>query len=148
MYRTRENVNLISNAVIWQIWSSLVDVSKITAGTGVVGYDLNGNIHELLRAGKHNDGTYKMTDALIYSYNGNQIQSVQDAGGALVYDGSFDFKPSGSKRRTSSMPTRSKRDGAEMIRLSDNRSTHDFRNPIIKWETAKWGEIPDDFGRK
>ena len=31
MYRTRENVNLISNAVIWQIWSSLVDVSKITA---------------------------------------------------------------------------------------------------------------------
>ena len=62
----------------------------------VVGYDLNGNIHELLRAGKHNDGTYKMTDALIYSYNGNQIHSIQDAGGALVYDGSFDFKPSGS----------------------------------------------------
>ena len=26
--------------------------------------------------------------------------------------------------------------------------THDFRNPIIKWETAKWGEIPADFGRK
>ena len=62
----------------------------------MVGYDLNGNIHELLRAGKHNDGTYKMTDALIYSYNGNQIHSIQDAGGALVYDGSFDFKPSGS----------------------------------------------------
>ncbi|MBO5603155.1 MAG: RHS repeat-associated core domain-containing protein [Prevotella sp.] len=60
------------------------------------GYDLNGNISELVRAGKHNDGTYKMTDALIYSYNGNQIHSIQDAGGALVYDGSFDFKPSGS----------------------------------------------------
>ncbi len=26
--------------------------------------------------------------------------------------------------------------------------THDFRNPIIKWETDKWGEIPADFGRK
>lgn len=23
-----------------------------------------------------------------------------------------------------------------------------FRNPIIKWETDKWGEIPADFGRK
>lgn len=23
-----------------------------------------------------------------------------------------------------------------------------FRNPIIKWETSKWGEIPADFGRK
>ena len=26
--------------------------------------------------------------------------------------------------------------------------THDFRNPIVKWETAKWGEVPADFGRK
>lgn len=27
-------------------------------------------------------------------------------------------------------------------------ATHDFRNPIVKWETARWGEIPADFGRK
>ncbi len=26
--------------------------------------------------------------------------------------------------------------------------THDYRNKIIKWETAAWGEIPADFGRK
>ena len=26
--------------------------------------------------------------------------------------------------------------------------THDYRNPIVKWETAKWGEVPADFGRK
>ena len=26
--------------------------------------------------------------------------------------------------------------------------THDYRNPIIKWETSKWGEVPADFGRK
>ena len=26
--------------------------------------------------------------------------------------------------------------------------THDYRNPIVKWETAQWGEIPADFGRK
>ena len=26
--------------------------------------------------------------------------------------------------------------------------THNYRNPIIKWETAKWGEVPADFGRK
>ena len=23
-----------------------------------------------------------------------------------------------------------------------------YANPIIKWETKKWGEIPADFGRK
>jgi ribonuclease HI len=26
--------------------------------------------------------------------------------------------------------------------------THDFKNPIIKWDTQKWGEVPADFGRK
>ena len=26
--------------------------------------------------------------------------------------------------------------------------THDYHNPIIKWETSQWGEIPADFGRK
>jgi ribonuclease HI len=23
-----------------------------------------------------------------------------------------------------------------------------YTNPILKWETKKWGEIPADFGRK
>ncbi len=27
-------------------------------------------------------------------------------------------------------------------------NTHSWRNPIIKWETQKWGEVPADFGRK
>ena len=27
-------------------------------------------------------------------------------------------------------------------------ATHTFKNPIIKWETKEWGEIPADFGRK
>ena len=26
--------------------------------------------------------------------------------------------------------------------------THEVRNPIIKWDTEHWGEIPADFGRK
>lgn len=25
---------------------------------------------------------------------------------------------------------------------------HTYNNPLIKWETAEWGEIPADFGRK
>jgi ribonuclease HI len=27
-------------------------------------------------------------------------------------------------------------------------NTHHFKNPILKWETKVWGEIPADFGRK
>lgn len=26
--------------------------------------------------------------------------------------------------------------------------THTWKNPVLKWETEKWGEIPADFGRK
>lgn len=26
--------------------------------------------------------------------------------------------------------------------------THEFRVPILKWDTRQWGEIPADFGRK
>jgi len=26
--------------------------------------------------------------------------------------------------------------------------THDYKNPVVKWETNKWGEVPADFGRK
>lgn len=27
-------------------------------------------------------------------------------------------------------------------------ATHDYKNPILKWDTERWGEIPADFGRK
>ena len=27
-------------------------------------------------------------------------------------------------------------------------ATHRYSNPIVKWETKQWGEVPADFGRK
>ncbi|MDE6228896.1 MAG: reverse transcriptase-like protein, partial [Muribaculaceae bacterium] len=37
----------------------------------------------------------------------------------------------------------------EMLRRADAWiATHTPRNPIIKWDTENWGEIPADFGRK
>ncbi|MBD5327143.1 MAG: ribonuclease H [Bacteroides sp.] len=37
----------------------------------------------------------------------------------------------------------------EMLRRADAWiATHSPRNPIIKWDTENWGEIPADFGRK
>ena len=26
--------------------------------------------------------------------------------------------------------------------------THTYANPVLKWETERWGEVPADFGRK
>ena len=38
----------------------------------------------------------------------------------------------------------------EMLRRADEwlQANAPIQNPIIKWETEKWGEIPADFGRK
>jgi ribonuclease HI len=37
----------------------------------------------------------------------------------------------------------------QLIERAENwLATNEFRVPILKWETAQWGEIPADFGRK
>lgn len=37
----------------------------------------------------------------------------------------------------------------ELIRRAENwLQNNSFENPVLKWETEKWGEIPADFGRK
>ena len=35
-----------------------------------------------------------------------------------------------------------------ILRAENWLQTHNYQNPIIKWETQKWGEVPADFGRK
>jgi len=35
-----------------------------------------------------------------------------------------------------------------IVRAEHWLQTHKYKTPIIKWETAAWGEIPADFGRK
>ena len=38
---------------------------------------------------------------------------------------------------------------AELLRRADAWvQTHTVRNPVVKWNTEEWGEIPADFGRK
>ena len=37
----------------------------------------------------------------------------------------------------------------DLIRRAENwLQTHTYSNPILKWDTKHWGEIPADFGRK
>ncbi len=58
----------------------------------ILQYSPNGSIEQLQRYGKKNNGTFGLIDDLTYQYNGNQIQSISDKAGSLLYDGSFDFK--------------------------------------------------------
>lgn len=60
-------------------------------------YSPNGSIERLQRYGKKNNGSFGIIDDLTYQYRGNQIQSISDKAGSLLYDGSFDFKDGASE---------------------------------------------------
>ena len=37
----------------------------------------------------------------------------------------------------------------ELLERADNwLRTHTIENPILRWDTDRWGEVPADFGRK
>ena len=35
-----------------------------------------------------------------------------------------------------------------IVRAENWLRTHNYQNPIVKWDTGRWGEVPADFGRK
>ena len=79
---------------------------------------------------------------------------------AYLAERKFDF-PIYTDSRTAMKWVRDKKVNTKLERLPVNEKmfklvdrallwleTHDYSNQIIKWETAAWGEIPADFGRK
>ncbi len=51
--------------------------------------------------------------------------------------------------RTTLTPTPENARILDMVRRAETwLNTHTYRNPILKWDTDTWGEIPADFGRK
>ena len=51
--------------------------------------------------------------------------------------------------RTNMVFDASNKDLLELIKRAENwLKENTFKNPILKWETKAWGEIPADFGRK
>lgn len=51
--------------------------------------------------------------------------------------------------KTSLQPTADNGRVFELLRRADAWiATHTPRNPLVKWNTEEWGEIPADFGRK
>lgn len=53
------------------------------------------------------------------------------------------------KAKTKLQPTPANTILFQMIQRAENwLLTHTWNNPLLKWDTARWGEIPADFGRK
>ncbi len=53
------------------------------------------------------------------------------------------------KAKTKLEPSKNNQILFELIERAENWLKHNtYKNPILKWETESWGEIPADFGRK
>ena len=53
------------------------------------------------------------------------------------------------KCKTTIKPTERNKKVFELIRRAEKwLEEHTYKNPILKWDTKHWGEIPADFGRK
>ena len=69
----------------------------------------------------------------------------------VVYSDSYNAILWGKKKRCKTKLVRNEQTENlfKMIARAENwLRTHTISTPVIKWETAKWGEIPADFGRK
>lgn len=80
---------------------------------------------------------------------------------ALLHKQGFHDMPVYSDSATAQTWVRKKKCGTKLARTPETARlldyvvraeywlrTHDYRNPVLKWQTDKWGEIPADFGRK
>lgn len=53
------------------------------------------------------------------------------------------------KANTKIAPTARNRQLLELVARAERwLQTHTYSNPVLKWQTEKWGEVPADFGRK
>ncbi|MBD5387905.1 hypothetical protein HDR65_02080 [bacterium] len=53
------------------------------------------------------------------------------------------------KANTKIAATASNRPLLELVARAEKwLQTHTYKNPVLKWQTEKWGEVPADFGRK
>ena len=84
-------------------------------------------------------GDYVKTGSVLYEIADPNAECNAKLGSALVSDGT----PHGLDCEQGSGGL------YEVIARAEKwLASHSYRNPLLKWDTENWGEIPADFGRK
>ena len=111
---------------------------------------LTHNKKEIFIKGPYNKGTNNIGEflalvhgiALLKSKNKEDIPIYSDSKIAMSW-------VKKKQCRTNIVFDASNKDLLELIKRAENwLKENTFKNPILKWETKAWGEIPADFGRK
>lgn len=134
------------------IWESLSVDAACSGSPGIMEYRgvWTGDAAEVFRMGPYDWGTNNVGEflALIHGLAWLQKHGIKDI-------------PIYSDSRTAMSWLRNKKIKTTLERRSSNvvlfqmmaravkwMKTNTWQNPVLKWETSKWGEIPADFGRK
>lgn len=107
------------------------------------------NAEEIFHRGPYRDGTNNIGEflALVHALsllekNGKKTPVYSDSKTAIVW-------VRNKRANTKLQPTPRNAELFDLLSRAEKwLKEHTFSNPILKWETQSWGEIPADFGRK
>ena len=134
------------------IWESLSVDAACSGSPGIMEYRgvWTGDAAEVFRMGPYQWGTNNVGEflALIHGLAYLQKNGIKDF---PIYS---DSRTAMSWLRNKKIKTTLERRPSNVVlfqmmdRADKWMKTNTWQNPVIKWETSKWGEIPADFGRK
>lgn len=134
------------------IWESFSVDAACSGSPGIMEYRgvWTKDATEVFRMGPYDWGTNNVGEFLALVHGIAYLQQI----------GQFTL-PIYSDSRTALAWLRNKKTKTTLEKRSSNKilfemmeraekwiKTNEWSNPILKWDTAKWGEIPADFGRK
>ena len=105
---------------------------------------------EIFHYGPAKDGTNNIGEFLALVHALALLQKKNDSATPIYSDSKTAIAwVKKKKANTQLKPTRNNTELFEMIRRAEKwLKENNWSNPIHKWETEHWGEIPADFGRK
>ena len=111
---------------------------------------LTHNKKEIFRKGPYKKGTNNIGEFLALVHGIALLKSKNKEDIPIYSDSKIAMSWVKQKRcKTNIHFDASNKDLLELIKRAENwLKENTFKNPILKWETKAWGEIPADFGRK
>lgn len=105
---------------------------------------------EVFKVGPYHDGTNNIGEflAIVHALALMEQRGIK---GKVIYSDSYNAALWVKKRKCKTTLVRDARTAKlyEVIARAENwLLTHPCATPVLKWDTAQWGEIPADFGRK
>lgn len=105
---------------------------------------------ELFRGGPYKDGTNNIGEFLALIHVLALLKKEGDSTTTIYTDSKTAL--SWLRNRTVKTTLRPTKNNAKLLEILSRAiswmNSNSFKNPIKKWDTEKWGEIPADFGRK